>query len=86
MQWADQLYDITPVENVGGMWWKREDKFAPLGYGNINGSKLRQLIWLFSQKAYPGVVSGAVTGSPQLPMVAALRQTLEHSLRSIHGR
>lgn len=71
MRWADQLYDITPVENIGGMWWKREDKFAPLGYGNINGSKLRQLVWLFSQKKYPGVVSGAVTGSPQLPMVAA---------------
>jgi hypothetical protein len=70
-RWEDHLLDPTPVENVGGMWWKREDKFAPLGYGNINGSKLRQLIWLFSQKQFPGVVSGAVTGSPQLPMVAA---------------
>jgi adenylate kinase family enzyme len=69
--WEDHLLDLTPVENIGGMWWKREDKFAPIGYGNINGSKLRQLIWLFSQKRYPGVVSGAVTGSPQLPMVAA---------------
>jgi hypothetical protein len=70
-RWENHLLDLTPVENIGGMWWKREDKFAPLGYGNINGSKLRQLIWLFSQKEYPGVVSGAVTGSPQLPMVAA---------------
>jgi hypothetical protein len=71
VRWEDHLLDLTPVENIGGMWWKREDKFAPLGYGNINGSKLRQLIWLFSQKQYPGVVSGAVTGSPQLPMVGA---------------
>jgi hypothetical protein len=71
VHWEDHLRDLTPIENIGGMWWKREDKFAPLGYGNINGSKLRQLIWLFSQKQYPGVVSGAVTGSPQLPMVAA---------------
>ena len=39
----DHLLDLTPVENIGGMWWKREDKFAPLGYGGINGSKLRQL-------------------------------------------
>jgi hypothetical protein len=71
VHWEDHLLDLTPVENIGGMWWKREDKFAPLGYGGINGTKLRQLIWLFSQKQYPGVVSGAVTGSPQLPMVAA---------------
>ena len=71
VHWEDHLLDITPVECIGGIWWKRDDKFAPLGYGNINGSKLRQLIWLFSQQKYPGVVSGAVTGSPQLPMVAA---------------
>lgn len=77
VHWEDHLLDLTPVENIGGVWWKREDRFAPLGYGNINGSKLRQLIWLFSQDEYlqrgwqSGVVSGAVTGSPQLPMVAA---------------
>jgi hypothetical protein len=71
VHWEDYLFELTPVENIGGIWWKREDKFAPLGPGNINGSKLRQLIWLFTQKQYPGVVSGAVTASPQLPMVAA---------------
>jgi len=71
VHWEDHLQDLTPVECIGGIWWKREDRFAPLGYGNINGSKLRQLIWLFSQRQYPGVVSGAVTGSPQLPMTAA---------------
>jgi len=71
VRWEDHLSDLTPVEQIGGVWWKREDKFAPLGYGHINGSKLRQLIWLFSQWQSPGVASGAVTGSPQLPMVAA---------------
>jgi hypothetical protein len=71
VRWEDHLLDLTPVENIGGMWWKREDQFAPLGPSSINGSKLRQLIWLFSQKPYPGVSSGAVTHSPQLPMVAA---------------
>src|SRR5215470_14636650 len=75
MQWADKLYDITPVENVGGMWWKRDDLFAPLGPGNINGSKLRQLIWLFHTKnGEKGVVSGAVKGSPQHAMVPAVAQ------------
>lgn len=71
MHWEDLLLDATPVEHIGCMWWKREDKFAPIGPGNINGSKLRQLIWLFSRKQYQGAVSGAVTASPQLPMVAA---------------
>jgi hypothetical protein len=67
--WHDSIYGLTPVENIGGVWFKREDKFSPDGIHN--GSKFRQLIWLFSRKSYPGVASGAVTGSPQLPMVAA---------------
>lgn len=71
VHWENHLLDLTPVEPFGGIWLKREDRFAPLGYGNINGSKLRQLIWLFSQNCKAGVTSGAVTGSPQLPMVAA---------------
>ena len=71
VHWEDHLLDLTPVENIGGMWWKREDKFAPLGYGGINGSKLRQLIWLFSRKQYSGVIGGAVVQSPQLIMVAS---------------
>jgi hypothetical protein len=70
--WHDHIYDLTPVENIGGVLFKREDKFSPDGIHN--GSKFRQLIWLFSRKAYPGVSSGAVTGSPQLPMVAACAQ------------
>jgi hypothetical protein len=68
--WHDSIYDLTPVEKIGDVWFKREDKFSPDGIHN--GSKFRQLIWLFSRAVnFPGVVSGAVTGSPQLPMVAA---------------
>jgi hypothetical protein len=67
--WHDTIYDLTPVEKVGDLWFKREDKFSPDGMHN--GSKFRQLIWLFSRTSFPGVSSGAVTGSPQLPMVAA---------------
>jgi len=65
----DRIYDLTPVEKIGDLWFKREDQFSPDGIHN--GSKFRQLIWLFSRAKFPGVVSGAVTGSPQLPMVAA---------------
>lgn len=72
VKWEDHLYDLTPVEKVGDIYLKREDQFAPLGYSGINGSKLRQLIWLFRQTSiHPGVASGAVRGSPQHAMVAA---------------
>ncbi len=71
MEWIDQAYELTPVQKLGGMWFKRDDLFAPLGPGSINGSKLRQLIWLFNERKYPGVASGAVGGSPQHMMVAA---------------
>jgi hypothetical protein len=70
--WHDCIYELTPVERIGDIWFKREDTFSPDGMHN--GSKFRQLIWLFSRKSYPGVASGAVTGSPQLPMVASCAQ------------
>jgi len=70
-QWLQSAYDLTPVEQHGGIWFKRDDLFAPMGVGGINGSKCRQLIWVFNEKSYPGVASGAVGGSPQHCMVAA---------------
>lgn len=73
--WDNLLYDMTPVEKVSNMWFKREDEFCPMGYGGINGSKLRQLIWLISNAkntGAKGVLSGSVTGSPQHIMTAAV--------------
>jgi hypothetical protein len=75
LRWEEHIYDLSPVEKIGNIWIKREDKFAPLGYGNINGSKLRVCIWLISnalQSGARGVIHGAVTGSPQHPMVATI--------------
>jgi hypothetical protein len=45
VQWEQHLGELTPWENRDGVWFKREDYFAPLGYGGPNGSKMRQLIW-----------------------------------------
>lgn len=78
--WVDYiprvLVELTPVEYVSGMFFKREDKFSPMGPGLINGSKLRQLIWLVDgqvrHRNCRGVVSGAVSGSPQHIMAAAV--------------
>jgi len=76
VRWEDYLYKLTPVELIGDLYFKREDKFAPLGYFSINGSKLRQCIWLVSDwvknKHIRGVVSGSVVGSPQHPFIASI--------------
>lgn len=75
-RWESHLYDLTPVEKIGDIWFKREDAFAPLGYNSINGSKLRQCIWLVNnwvkQKNIRGVISGSVVGSPQHPFIASV--------------
>ncbi len=74
----------TPWENVGGVWFKREDKFAPLGYGGPNGSKLRQLLHLFDK--YRGnatrVITAASVLSPQHSMTAIVSYI--YGLPSLH--
>ena len=75
-RWEEHLYDLTPVEKIGDIYFKREDKFAPLGFNSINGSKLRQCIWLVHEwvrtKGIRGVVSGSVVGSPQHPFISSI--------------
>lgn len=75
-RWEQHLWHPTPVEQIGGIWFKREDKFAPLGYHSINGSKLRQCIWLVNgwvkEKGIKGVISGSVVGSPQHPFISTI--------------
>jgi 1-aminocyclopropane-1-carboxylate deaminase/D-cysteine desulfhydrase-like pyridoxal-dependent ACC family enzyme len=72
IRWEDHLRTLTPVENHRGVWFKREDYFAPLGYGGPNGSKMRQLIWVMSSRraGKTHVLSGASVRSPQLSMSA----------------
>jgi hypothetical protein len=74
-RWEDHVWTPTPWEQRGGVWFKREDYFAPLGYGGVNGSKLRQCIHLLKQardRGCPGVLSGASVKSPQLSMGTAV--------------
>lgn len=73
--WGDKVHDLTPVETMDGIRFKREDYFAPLGYGGINGAKLRQCIWLIGAAARAGktsMVTGASVKSPQLSMGTAV--------------
>lgn len=80
VQWENYLAVLTPVEyHKDGnkeMFFKREDYFAPLGYGGINGSKLRQAIYLgytyLANTKSPWLVGAMSTHSPQLPMQTAV--------------
>ena len=87
VHWEDYLYKHTPCELVVNpetnqqVWFKREDYFAPLSnYANakqgINGSKLRQAIWLMVEHlkagGSPDIIHGTVVGSPQSPMATAV--------------
>ena len=87
IKWEDYLFEMTPVEQINGTFFKREDKFAPLGYGGINGSKLRQCIWLVNDYVNNsvdpiGIISGTSVKSPQLPMGSAVAE--HYGLKSLH--
>ena len=72
--WASWT-DLTPVENIDGHWYKREDLFAPLGPGGINGSKLRQLVFLVATAVEAGateIVTAASVRSPQISMTSVV--------------
>lgn len=74
-KWEDYLLVPTPFELLEGVWFKREDQFAPLGYGGVNGAKLRQLIWLVLRELGPHkteLLSGASVKSPQISMSAVV--------------
>ena len=76
VKWEQHLGTHTPWENHRGLWFKRDDYFAPLGYGGPNGSKMRQLIW-YVNKFRTGkthIVTGASIQSPQLSMSAIVGQ------------
>jgi 1-aminocyclopropane-1-carboxylate deaminase/D-cysteine desulfhydrase-like pyridoxal-dependent ACC family enzyme len=72
VSWYDLTDTLTPVDQgASGLFYKREDTFAPLGYGGINGSKLRQLIWLMRpMNDGSGVVTACSVLSPQSSMTA----------------
>ena len=65
--------DLTPVENRGGMWYKREDLFSgPFG---VNGAKYRACRHLAARavlEGYERVVSAASVLSPQSAMAAVV--------------
>lgn len=89
VRWADYMYALTPVEQKSdGMWYKREDKFAPMGINGINGSKCRQLLYLFDTmpKETTTVVHATnLNSSPQTPMTAAMAKHYRYRCIQVAG-
>lgn len=86
--WVSKMLELTPVEQKSnGTFFKRDDYFAPNGYGGINGSKLRQCIWLVNnhvKKSGKGgtLFSAASVLSPQLPMSTAVAKYFD--MNAVH--
>lgn len=84
VDWTDYLRIQTPVQqHEKSFYLKRDDWFAPLGYGGINGSKLRQLIYLVNKnKDKKILISATSLLSPQLAMGSAVSKYF--GMESIH--
>lgn len=82
------LTDLTPVELVGGMYLKREDKFTPYGTGGINGTKVRQCVYSIDSYARrtgtnrKGLISGASVKSSQLAVGTIVASA--YNMPSVH--
>lgn len=81
------LEPLSPVEGYGRVWFKREDKYLPFGPHTVNGSKVRQAIYLMNRYIKSvdkplGVISGASVRSAQLPLGSLLAQWM--NVPSVH--
>ena len=69
-------HDLTPVQEIAGMYFKRDDLYTPFGAGEVNGGKLRQCMLLVEaalrrQPGMTGVITYCSIHSPQGPITAA---------------
>lgn len=68
--------ELTPVQKIAGMYFKREDYYIPFGIGGVNGGKLRQCMLLVEtalkqQPDITGIITYCSIHSPQAPITAA---------------
>lgn len=84
----DSAAELTPIQEIDDILFKRDDLFCPFGEGNLNGGKLRQGISLLSQAKIEGFAR-AITGcsllSAQAPIVAAVSQQLGMECLVLYG-
>lgn len=71
--------ELTPIQEIGGVKFKRDDLFTPYGLEDVNGGKLRQCIYLLKDNlevAKNGVYTVGESTSPQQAIVAAACEDL----------
>ena len=76
-----QANSLTPIQQVRGLFFKRDDLYQPLGPGEVNGGKLRQCMMLVDKihENYEGLVTCCSIHSPQAPITAAVAKV--HGMR-----
>lgn len=80
IHWEDYIHVQTPVEQIEGMLIKRDDLFAPLGAGGINGGKVRQILWVLRQYQEIAGSRAAVimAGSVKSPQIGRVPTVAKH--------
>ena len=80
-------FDLTPVENIEGLWLKRDDKFTPFGLHTVNGGKLRQCFALVDaiKDNYEGILSFCSIYSPQAPITSAVAKYFGLKCKIFYG-
>jgi 1-aminocyclopropane-1-carboxylate deaminase/D-cysteine desulfhydrase-like pyridoxal-dependent ACC family enzyme len=65
---------LTPVQNVKGLYFKRDDLFQPFDITEVNGGKCRQCYCLVEhiKDNHAGVISCCSIHSPQAPITSAV--------------
>ena len=78
----------TPIEQLNGIYYKRDDYYAPFGKEHVNGGKVRQAVQLFDEihddvknNHNGGVVTATSVHSPQGAIIAKVAQ--EHGFKCI---
>ena len=66
-------YKITPVEKHNGIYYKRDDLYAP--YGDVNGGKVRQTIEIIENCSIePGIIASTSVHSPSSTIFSRVAQ------------
>jgi 1-aminocyclopropane-1-carboxylate deaminase/D-cysteine desulfhydrase-like pyridoxal-dependent ACC family enzyme len=80
--------NMTPIEKVNGIFYKRDDLYTPFGKDHVNGGKVRQAVQLFDEihddirdNHNGGVVTASSVHSPQSAIIAKVAQ--EHGFKCV---
>lgn len=79
---------LTPVQQRGNYYFKRDDLYRPYPFSPMNGSKLRQCQLLVEkniEKAQKGIITGTSVLSPQAAIVATIAKAHNVPCKIMYG-